>query len=583
MKIIRTLFIASLLSLISTSLYAQDYYVCDTGNDENSGTSTFAPFKSVLRGLRAFNEMQGGDSVLFCRGGTFNIIPSSSLYNTKCSASNVCTIGAYGEGERPIIISKGNTRPAAIHFSDGGAPSKSGGYVVKDLILVSDGTTPYGVELINDVDDVLLDNLQIQGFGIGVYSAGSNAVTSSDVNGTNDRVTLRNSSIIDNGDQGWLGGGTDILIENNAFQNNGYSLAVFNHNIYINGSITSPTSGVIIRGNTLYKSAIVNGECKGVSLVGHGVMNNILIENNTIKEDEGKAGDGCWGIAIDAGYAQIEEEFNNLTIRNNTIINVGGLAIGCSSCVGVSIEGNTIVDPSGILYVGISVPNRGEDAVKSKDVTISGNRVLLNRLDNSGISVAGSNVFSVVNNSIEQPSSAYTACIKRASTNADTDISSNQCNKYVSFSDVYDGTNPVDTTPVDTTPVDTTPVDTTPVDAEPTVGIPKGEEPIDATPIHISSTGTSSTGTSSTGTSSTYASSSDTSPTHESSTDTSSTYASSSDTSPTHERSTDTSSTIVSAVYVSPKYSSLTNHAKSTKHVKSKCRALSSSGRCLMR
>jgi hypothetical protein len=557
MKIIRTLFIASLLSLISTSLYAQDYYVCDTGNDENSGTSTFAPFKSVLRGLRAFNEMQGGDSVLFCRGGTFNIIPSSSLYNAKCSASNVCTIGAYGEGERPIIISKTSNRPAAIHFSDGGAPSKSGGYVVRDLKLVSDGTTLFGVEFINDVDDVLLDNLHIQGFGIGVYSAGSNAVTSTDVNGTNDRITLKNSTIINNADQGWLGGGINLLIENNLFQNNGFAKAVFNHNIYLTGSIGTVTSGVIVRGNTLYQSAIVDGKCQGVSLVGHGVMDNVLIENNIIKEDEGKAGLGCWGIAIDAGYAT-EEKFNDLTIRNNTIINVGGLAIGCSSCVGVSIEGNTIVDPSGSLLSGISVPNRGEDAVKSNDVKISGNKILLSKTDSSGINVEGSNVFSVVNNSIEQPSSAYADCIRRTSANADTDISSNQCNKYVSFSDVYDGTNPVDTTPVDTTPVDTTPVD-----AEPKVGIPLGEEPIDATPIHISSTGTSST--------------------HESSTGTSSTYASSSDTSPTHESSTDTSSTIVSAVYISPKYSSLTNHAKSTKHVKSKCRAVSSSGSCLMR
>ena len=567
MKTLKTLLTLCVLLLASTSLYAQDYYVCDTGNDENSGTSTFAPFQSVPRGLRAFNEMQGGDSVLFCRGGTFNIIPSSSLYNTKCSTSNVCTIGAYGEGERPIIISKGNTRPAAIHFSDGGAPSKSGGYVVRDLKLVSDGTTLFGVEFINDVDDVLLDNLHIQGFGIGVYSAGSNAVTSTDVNGTNDRITLKNSTIINNSAQGWLGGGINLLIENNLFQNNGFEKAVFNHNIYLSGSTRTVTSGVIVRGNTLYQSAIVDGQCQGVSLVGHGVMDNVLIENNIIKEDEGKAGGGCWGIAIDTGYAT-EEEFKNLTIRNNTIINVGGMAIGCSSCVGVSIEGNTIVDPSGILSRGISVPNRGEDAVKSNDVKISGNRILLSKTDSSGINVEGSNVFSVVNNSIEQSSLAYADCIRRTSANADTDISSNQCNKYVSFSDVYDGTNPIgaapiDAEPIDAEPIDATPIDATPIDAEPKVGIPLGEEPIDATPIHISSTDTSST---------------DTSSTHESSTYASSTYASS-----THESSTDTGSTIVSAVYISPKYSSLTNHAKSTKHVKSKCRAVSSSGSCLMR
>jgi hypothetical protein len=110
--------------------------------------------------------------------------------------------------------------------------------------------------------------------------------------------------------------------------------------------------------------------------VGHGLISNLLIEDNLIKEDEGTAGFGCWGIAIDTGYST-EEEFRGLVIRNNTIENLGGLAIGCSSCVDVVVEGNTITDNGGTLREGVKVPNRGEDALKSANISVTGNTITL--------------------------------------------------------------------------------------------------------------------------------------------------------------------------------------------------------------
>lgn len=425
MKNLKRLLTLCVLLLASTSLYAQDYYVCDTGSDNNDGKSEATPFKTYEKGLTQFNQLLGGESVLFCRGGEFVSEVKKSLFNQNCSASAVCTIGAYGgivEGldNRPTLMVTNAT--AAMDFFEGGSPDVDGGYVVKDLILMSDETTLFGVHLTNDVDHVTLDNLHIQGFDIGVYSSGAGATTNPNINRMNDDLKLINSTIIDNPGQGWLGGCKDCLIENNSFINNGFGKAVFNHNIYIGGGATDLT----IRGNTLYKSAFINGKCQGVSLVGHGVMSNILIENNIIKEDEGAATTGCWGIAIDTGYSS-EEVFTNLVIKNNTVMNVGGQAIGCASCVNVQIEGNTILDPAGLLEEAIRVPNRPEDTVKSKNVSIADNEIVLDGLQSAGIRVEGEYQFEVVNNKISQIEGSTGLCVKKLGANIEINTSSNQC------------------------------------------------------------------------------------------------------------------------------------------------------------
>jgi len=414
------------LLLCSSHLYAQNYYVCDTGDDNNAGTSIAAPLKTASRALGVFNSMNGGDSVLFCKGGKFPSPNRNTLFNPKCSANSVCTLGAYGQGNKPEIFSTGQT--AALYFTDGGDPSPSKGYLIKELALVSDSTTLFGIQFFNDVDDVTIENVHIEGFGIGVYSAGANAVTSSTVNGTNDRLVLRDSTIINNYGQGWLGGGVGVLIENNIFENNGFEKAVFNHNIYLSGHENNPSSDIIVRGNTLYKSAFINGSCQGVSLVGHGLISNLLIEDNLIKEDEGTAGFGCWGIAIDPGYS-MQEAFTGLTIRNNRVENVGGLAIGCASCVDVVVEGNTILDPSGSIRSGVAIPDRAEDSLLSDNVVIKNNTMLLGRVDATGVRASGANLFTVMGNSIDQVANSTEPCIDAWAGNANLDTSTNICTK----------------------------------------------------------------------------------------------------------------------------------------------------------
>jgi len=421
----------TLLLLLTSNVFAQNYYVCDTGDDSSNGSEA-APFKTFPKGIKQFNKMEAGGSLLFCRGGEFPTADKYlAVFNPKCSASALCTIADYGDEskDRPYIVPQ--SVEAGFLFMDGGAADQDGGYVIRNLVLNSNNTTRFGFRILNDVDDLLIDNVQLEGFEIGIY-LGAAGATNPGANQISERIVLRNSQIINNSGQGWLGGGDDVLIENNLFENNG-SHAIFDHNIYLNSPIHQlPVTNMTIRGNTIYKSTQVDGKCMGTSLVAHGQINNLTIENNIVKEDKGAAGANCWGISVDPGYTD-QEFFNNVVIKGNTVINMGGVAIGCASCNGAVIENNNIIDEAELLYYGISVPVRSEDNVKSKNVKISNNTIIISHDGTNGVNVSGVNVFTVKNNSISLPESSTAACIRKIGANANIDISSNICSQHTSI------------------------------------------------------------------------------------------------------------------------------------------------------
>ena len=96
------LFLFSLL--ICSPLFATTFYVDATnGSDSNSGTSTSSAWKSAAKAQST--TLQAGDSLLFKRGETFK--GPFSIYSSG-TAGNPITIGAYGDGERPIISAIGS-------------------------------------------------------------------------------------------------------------------------------------------------------------------------------------------------------------------------------------------------------------------------------------------------------------------------------------------------------------------------------------------------------------------------------------------------------------------------------------------
>lgn len=383
------------------------YYVCDTGgNDLNDGLSPQTPFKTFDKAVSTFNsKLQAGEQILFCRGGLFTTTTATPRWiNPRCKANLPCVVSDYFTADteklsRPVIqagVAGGNI----FRLEDSGTADHEEGYLFKDLILKGNSKSGSAVFLYNDITDLTIDNVVIDGFGIGVQVAGSNAAANGTVPG-NDRITLRYSDIINNSDQGWLGGNSSDLIEGNCFKNNGYARSIFLHNLYYNAH---GGSGTIIRDNILLQNATVNGtKCEAVSLVVHGDVVNLTIENNLVYEAPGTAAATCWGIAVDGGYTAAER-FPGLHIKNNLVMNVGNVAIGCTSCSGGQIDGNTVIYSNANMgLTAIAVPNRlpGTGDALTTGMKITNNTIISHNINTTtGVMAknAGAELFEVMNN-----------------------------------------------------------------------------------------------------------------------------------------------------------------------------------------
>lgn len=378
--------------LVACGVTAQERFVCscDTnadpdcqqGSDAAAG-SIADPWQTYEKARTEFASLAAGGSIRFCRGGAWDIIAGTRWVNRDCEAVNPCTVGdhvppwASGDEARPILQRLDSTHGFALE--DGGNAEHEEGYVFENLDLRGSGTeSGWGFFLYNDIDDVLIRNLSITDFAIGVHLAGSNACNGSDpeCDGRNERITLIGSTIRDNSAQGWLGASSGSQILYSHFENNG-STAIFDHNIYVSGSGGGQTRGIRVIGNRLYRSALdVSGVCRGVSLVVHGEHDDLRVEGNEIWEDVGFAGGGCWGIAVDNGYGSAEG-FTNVVIAGNTVRNVGNLAIGVGSCADCTIENNVIVHDQPFGITAIAAPDRppGSGDLLQDDIVVRNNSI----------------------------------------------------------------------------------------------------------------------------------------------------------------------------------------------------------------
>jgi len=95
----RTVFILFFL-ILSPFLAATDFFLSNTGNDSNTGTSEVSAWATISRANSALAEFNPGDRLLFKRGDVFY----GTLIITKSgTAGSPITIGAYGTGNKPII------------------------------------------------------------------------------------------------------------------------------------------------------------------------------------------------------------------------------------------------------------------------------------------------------------------------------------------------------------------------------------------------------------------------------------------------------------------------------------------------
>jgi len=375
------------------------HYVCDcqagaapacVPGDDSAAGSAAAPWRTITKAQQIFASAQAGTTFAFCRGGSFTPGSSGAWVNdgttTGCTAANPCVVrdyvptGATGALPLPIItVGSGH----GVDLANGGNAEHQEGYVFLNLDLrsTSQGTSGDGFFVYNDVDDVLVCGVAIDGFQVGFYMAGSNpAAAGSD--GKNARIELRNSSVTNCGSQGMLGSCDDCVVAGNRFANNGFTATTSsegsrNHNIYLSAHGLVQRMKVV--GNDLYRSAMVGGACTGTPLVVHGMFSDLLIEGNTIHEDLAAAGGGCWGLAVDTGYSDEHEEFTNVVIRRNTVTNVGNVSIGTTGCHDCLIENNLIIQQQ-TAFGGalVSVPNRtgGSEDQTTDAVTVRNNTLI---------------------------------------------------------------------------------------------------------------------------------------------------------------------------------------------------------------
>jgi hypothetical protein len=342
---------------------------CFSGKDTNDGLSPtddglgHGPWQTLEKALNSVSGAPKGTKFLFARGGVFSRSAAGiRLANFNSAWDNPIVIDAYTpswaspSSNPPIINSAAGVY--LFDFENGGNAAHDEGYVIRNLDLRGGGMGGVGIFMFNDVDYVTIESMRIDGFTIGVQLAGGNTPNPGS-DRSNDNLILRNSTITNNSGMGFLGGGSDFLIENNIFDNNGFGDAVFDHNIYVSDN----SGNSAIRNNTLTHSTMVNGMCQGVSLVVHGISPGLLIENNTIQEDVGGVNGYCYGIAVNPGGYGVPENFQGTIIRGNRVINVGNVGIGAASCPNCVIDNNVIVEEQpAIGFTGIFIPVQPGDA-----------------------------------------------------------------------------------------------------------------------------------------------------------------------------------------------------------------------------
>ncbi|MCB0332034.1 MAG: hypothetical protein KDD55_00975 [Bdellovibrionales bacterium] len=358
-----------------------DYYVCDcqsgadgdcvAGSDGNSGTSREAPWQTYEKARQQFASLSAGEVIAFCQGGSFVVSSGNQWVNTSCTAESPCVVRNYnptwasGDEAVPLITNSSGT---AFDLSNNGDSQQEEGYLFRSLHLVG-GNNGVGFFIFNDVDDVDLEFLTIDGFQIGVQVAGANPnIISGD--GKPSSIRLYASTIQNNSGQGWLGGCDDCVIDSNRFINNGFEGVTYYHNVYWSDSVEAGSAQGIIRNNDLYQSTMVGGKCSGTSLVVHGIHSDLLIEGNYVHEDLGAANTSCWGISVDSAYGTAEV-FDGLIIRGNKVENVGNIGIGSTSCTNATIENNIVIQKQNHGFTGISVPVRARGAEDTVTTRVS--------------------------------------------------------------------------------------------------------------------------------------------------------------------------------------------------------------------
>jgi len=307
-----------------------DYYVsncltgadddCVAGNDSNDGKSPATAWKTLSTALL---KIPSGKTVLFAKGGVFSP-PTRKISRSNFTLAEYQPNWGSGDELEPMIIQSSNKNILEINPGHGKTQSNIN---ISNMRFICTTGTNVGIFFWMKSDDVTFDNIEIYGCATGIQFGNPDGFAS-------ERFTLKNSTIKNNTNQGFLGSGNKFTFNNNVFTDNGTQSGT-NHNFYFDKT----SVGLRLNGNTFeYK----NIECNGTNVVIHGVHSSIKITDNNFDDSLSKSGAGCWPLAVATGYHSAES-FTDVLIKGNTIYTNSNTSIGLNSCKNCLIIGNTVV------------------------------------------------------------------------------------------------------------------------------------------------------------------------------------------------------------------------------------------------
>lgn len=336
---------------------------CVNGSDANGPTcSQAAPCQTITYAGTLRRAGGPGDVIKFAKGGAWDGASAFGFQQvTGCMPATNCTLNRagldsyqpswYGGAQAPRLNETGLGTNSVLDYSGSGA---DGGYFVRNIDVRggSHGNTT-GIGLGQSVSVVEITNVNVEGFGIGVYCGGDISY-----------VQFRNGSIKDNDNQGLLNYCLNSTFEGTVYDGNGNRSNPGTHQVYFACDQGAPCSNLVFRNNTLINSSLVGGICGAAIIAGHGEINGLTIEGNTITQAQGTANPGCWAIAIDASGDPTFEAYRRLIIRGNSI-NGAIVAIQLSSAIAPLVENNSItVDTTGLTshdFYGIWISRIGSN------------------------------------------------------------------------------------------------------------------------------------------------------------------------------------------------------------------------------
>jgi len=256
------------------------YVSASTGSDSNTGLTPQSPLKTIAKGKTLLRN-ERPDWLLLKRGDVFN--ERYGLLNLSGrSEQEPLVIGAYGDGERPVLNSRNDnaitTNIVAVNhvaivglsFNSNTNDPESPDY--------TGAPGPHGFYGVAPVSDLLIEDC--------VFAHYTTNLLFQNTQGPVSDVAVRRSVIVDaNGSSGrpqgsYVNGVDGILFEENLFDHNGWveevsgrPATIFNHNLYMSARNT----GVVLRGNVF-----ANASSHGVQARAGGVIEDNLFLNNPI-------------------------------------------------------------------------------------------------------------------------------------------------------------------------------------------------------------------------------------------------------------------------------------------------------------